>query len=96
MLFEGHMSCKQLPDTYVGLRVFLVFLGHLFRELKLVSKGLVEECHNKGVLGNHQYLWRVQFVYRFTLVFQLLYGLLNYLLKTVVWPKVTGYIAFAE
>ena len=59
VLFEGHMSCKQLPDTYVGLRVFLVFFWHLFRELKLVSKGLVEECHNKGVLGNHQYLWRV-------------------------------------
>ena len=88
VLLEGHVPRKQLPDTHVYLWVFLILFGHLFREFVLVAKGLVKERHNKSVLGDHQYLWRVQFVHRLTLVFQFLYSLLDDLLKTMIGPEV--------
>ena len=53
VFFEGHMSGKQLPDMHIDLRIFLVLLRHLDRELELVAKGLVQERDNKGVLGHH-------------------------------------------
>ena len=53
MFFERHVSGKQLPDMHIDLRIFLVLLRHLDRELELVAKGLVQERDNKSVLGHH-------------------------------------------
>ena len=53
MFFEGHMPGKQLPDMHIDLRIFLVLLRHLDRELELVAQGLVQERDDKGVLGHH-------------------------------------------
>ena len=69
---------------YINLGVLLVFLRHLYGKQVLVTKGLVEECDNKSVLRHYQDLGRVKFIYRFTLVFQLLDSLLDNILQTVI------------